>query len=135
MFVKQTLCVVAAMLLTACTGISTAKIVTNMPADVSVDGQFLGPAPPRRTAHAHLGPAPVAVPVPWRNIENVINYAQRKVKVTIDGKVVWEKEISSTIYQMAQTGDYQDGSQFGTGRTYTIMVDVRAATQPATTKP
>ena len=122
MFVKQTLCVVAAMLLTACTGISTAKIVTNMPADVSVDGQF-------------LGPAPVAVPVPWRNIENVINYAQRKVKVTIDGKVVWEKEISSTIYQMAQTGDYQDGSQFGTGRTYTIMVDVRAATQPATTKP
>src|SRR3954469_17518688 len=107
-----------ALSLGACTGISTARIVTNGPADVSVDGQF-------------LGPAPVTFPVPWRNIDNVINYAQRKVTVTADGKVVYEKEISSTIYQKAQTGDYKDGSQFGTGRTYPLMVDIHPTTQPA----
>ena len=119
MFPRLLVCLLGVFLLAACTGISTARTVTNGPADVSVDGQF-------------MGAAPVAIPVPWRNIENVINYAQRKVKVTVDGNVVWEKEISSTIYQMAQTGDYKDGSQFGTGRTYTIMVDITPATQPAT---
>ncbi len=112
-------CMLGCLLMTACTGVSTARIVTNEPADVAVDGQF-------------KGPAPVAIPVPWRNIDGVINYAQRKVDVSVEGKVVWEKEISSTIYQMAQTGDFKDGSQFGTGRTYIIMVDVRPATRPAT---
>jgi hypothetical protein len=108
--------------LAACTGISTARIVANGPAEVSVDGQF-------------LGPAPVAFPVPWRNIDGVINYAQRKVTVTAEGKIVYEKEISSTIYQKAQTGDFKDGSQYGTGRTYTIMVDIHPATQPASSIP
>ena len=120
MLLKLPLCILAVSLLAACTGVSTARIVTNGPADVTVDGQF-------------LGPAPVAIPVPWRNIDNIINYAQRKVTVSVEGTVVYEKEISSTIYQKAQTGDFKDGSQYGTGRTYTIMVDVRPATRPATT--
>ena len=120
MLLKLPLCILAIFSLVACTGVSTARIVTNGPADVSVDGQF-------------LGPAPVTFPVPWRNIDNVINYAQRKVAVSVNGTVVWEKEISSTIYQKAQTGDFEDGSKYGTGRTYTIVVDVRPATQPAVT--
>lgn len=118
MLLKLPLCILAVVSLGACTGVSTARIVANGPADVSVDGLF-------------LGPAPVTIPVPWRNIDNVINYAQRKVSVSVEGNVVWEKEISSTIYQKAQTGDFEDGSQFGTGRTYTIVVDVHAATRPA----
>ena len=119
MTVKLPLLILAVFSLVACTGVSTAKIVTNGPAEVSVDGQF-------------LGPAPVTFPVPWRNIDNLINYAQRHVEVSVDGKVVYEKEISGLIYQKAQTGDYQDGSQYGTGRTYTIVVDVKPATRPAT---
>lgn len=118
MSLKLPLCLLALFSLVACTGISTAHIVTNGPAEVTVDGQF-------------LGPAPVTFPVPWRNNDNVIHYAQRKVTVYANGNVVWEKEISSTIYQKAQTGDFQDGSQYGTGRTYTIIVDVHPATRPA----
>jgi len=110
----------AVAVLGGCSGISTAKLVTNMPADVTVDGQY-------------LGKAPVSIPVPWRNIDSVIHFAQRKVTVTVEGTVVWEKEISSTIYQKSQTGDFENGSKYGTGRTYTITVDVRAATKPAPT--
>jgi hypothetical protein len=122
MNLRTCLCLAGAMLLAGCNGISAARIVTNSPADVTVDGQF-------------KGPAPVTIPVPWRNVDNIINFAQRKVTITVDGAVVWEKEISSTIYQKSLTGDFVDGSQFGTGRTYTIMVDVRAATRPATQPP
>lgn len=115
-------CILAPLAFFACTGVSTARILTNAPADVTVDGQF-------------MGAAPVAIPVPWRNIDNIINFAQRKVSVSVDGKVLWEKEISSTIYQKSLTGDFVSGSQFGSGRTYTIIVDVRSATTQPNTQP
>jgi hypothetical protein len=108
------LLVVAALSLVGCNGISAVRVVTNGPADVSVDGQF-------------LGAAPVMFPLPWRNIDNNINYAQRNVKVTAGGLVVYDKEISNDIAMKAQTGDYKEGSEFGTGRTYTLMVDVHPA--------
>ena len=119
MIVKAPLCILAALALAACTGVSTARILTNAPADVTVDGLY-------------AGKAPVDVAVPWRNIDNIINFAQRKVTVSVEGKTVWEKEISSTVYQKSLTGDFQSGSKFGSGRTYTIVVDVQAATRPAT---
>ena len=118
MRMKLVVVMLAALALGACNGVSTARIVTNMPAEVMVDG-------------VALGPAPVTIPVPWRNIDNVIHFAQRKVVVTANGQVVWEKEISPLIFQKSRTGDFQDGSKYGTGRTYTILVDVRSATQPA----
>ena len=103
-----------ALLLAGCNGISAVRVVTNGPADVTVDGQA-------------LGAAPVTFPLPWRNIDNNINYAQRQVKVTANGQVVYDKEISNDIAMKAQTGDYKEGSEFGTGRTYTLMVDVHPA--------
>jgi hypothetical protein len=61
---------------------------------------------------------------------NHINYSQRTVTVTAGGQVVYNKEISNEISQKARTGDFKDGSQYGTGRTYTLNVDVRPATRP-----
>ena len=66
------------------------------------------------------------MPVPWRNINNEINFSHRKVTVTVDGAVVFDRDISGYLSEKARTGDFQDGSQFGTGRTYTIPVDVQA---------
>ncbi len=107
------LALIAALSLVGCTGISTVRIATNGPATVAVDGQ-------------QLGPAPVTFPVPWRNIDNQINYSSRKVTVTADGKVVFDRDISGDLSDKARTGDFTDGSQYGTGRTYTINVDVHA---------
>jgi hypothetical protein len=112
--IHLSLLTVTALALVGCNGISAVRVVTNGPADVSVDGQF-------------LGAAPVTFPLPWRNIDNNINYAQRQVKVLVNGQVVYDKEISNDIAMKAQTGDYKDGSEFGTGRTYTLMVDVHPA--------
>ena len=119
MLLKSSLCLLAVLTLGACTGVSTVKLVANGPADVAVDGMF-------------MGPAPVTFPVPWRNVNGNINFAQRKVSVSTDGNIVWEKYIGSILHQKQQTGDFESGSQYGTGRTYTITVEVRPATQPAT---
>ncbi|MCL2645984.1 MAG: hypothetical protein FWD61_03140 [Phycisphaerales bacterium] len=119
MLLKCSLCVLAVLTLGACTGVNTVKLVTNAPADVAVDGM-------------PLGPAPVTFPMPWRKVCGGINYAYRKVTVSADGKVVWEREISRMIYEKQRTGDFEDGSKYGLGRTYTIVVDVGPATQPAT---
>ena len=119
MLFKSSLCVLAVLALGACTGVSTVKLVTNAPADVAVDGMF-------------VGPAPVTFPIPWRKVSGGINFAHRKVTVSADGKVLWERDISRMVYEKQQTGDFEDGSKYGTGRTYTIIVDLGAA-QP--TKP
>jgi len=119
MLLKSSLCVLAILALSACTGVSTVKLITNGPADVAVDGIF-------------MGPAPVTFPVPWRNTNGGINFAQRKVSVSTDGNVIWEKYIGNMLYQKQQNGDYDSGSKYGAGRTYTIIVEVRPATQPTT---
>ncbi|HVT82198.1 MAG TPA: hypothetical protein VHM90_16265 [Phycisphaerae bacterium] len=110
---KFTLLALAAFALGACNGVSTVHLQTNGAAEVSVDGQ-------------NLGPAPVTFGIPWRNIHNTINFSKRVVKVTANGKVVYNKDISDEVYAKQQTGDFKDGSQFGTGRTYTLNVDVSA---------
>jgi len=114
---KLALLSLTALALAACNGISTVHLQTNAPAgattDVSVDGQS-------------LGAAPVTFPIPWRNVNNTINFSKRMVKVTVNGKVVYDKDISDDIYAKSQTGDFKDGSQYGSGRTYTYNVDVNA---------
>ena len=111
MLFKLSACVLTVLALSACTGVSTVKIVTNAPAEVAVDGM------PK-------GAAPVTFDMPWRKVSGGINFAPRKVTVSVDGKPVWEKEVSRMVYEKQRTGDFEDGSQYGTGRTYTIPVDV-----------
>ena len=111
------LLLIAAAGLGACTGTSAVRVITNGPADVAVDGQY-------------LGAAPVTFPLPWRNVDNQINYTQRRVTVKAEGKVVFDRDISGDIAAKAQTGDYKDGSVYGTGRTYELNVDIHATTQP-----
>jgi len=118
MLLRLSLCVLAVLTLGACTGVSTVKLVTNAPADVAVDGIF-------------MGPAPATFPVPWRRVNNGVSFAQRKVSVSIDGTTIWEKDIGRTLHHKERTGDFDNGSQYGLGRTYTIIVEVRPATQPA----
>src|SRR3954447_4211612 len=106
---KFTLLALAALPLGACNGVSTVHLQANGPAEVSVDGQ-------------NLGTAPVTFGIPWRNVSNNINFSKRVVKVTSNGKVVYDKDIADEIYAKSQTGDYKEGSQFGSGRTYTLNV-------------
>ena len=114
---------VAASCLMACTGTSAVRVNTNGPADISVDGQYLG-----QTGSA--GQGPVLFPLPWRNVDNQINYSQRRLTVKADGKVVFDRDISGDVAAKAQTGDYKDGSVYGSGRTYDLIIDIHATTQP-----